>query len=1119
MKKQNRKGFTIVELVIVIAVIAILSAVLIPTFGSIIENANRSVDTQLAASATTELIIYLEGDTIDNEAELVEALEKSGVGEKLVPQNTSGANFWFNVETQTIEVIELDKVKSVGRNNAANANTSFRDLYNKNLYLVDYDVLADEFSTVDITYNVFSYIDNMATADEYKNLIVKLGEIAEDHRYYEIAVDLLAKLHNTTIKTEAGSFFSAEGNATKQEYISASASFIGNSYFKYENGNVTEVVQAPAPIGPVVIPDNIEHVVEDSFNYEGDDNKVVVGDTGILSPGFSNSDVVIGDKEYEFDPSVPTEDVLVNKENAEDKIQLTVKLPFEEIVISHASKGAVKSAGDRIYVAFRNGTLQLNVANKKDIAQTSSKVDKWELVGMDNTNGIINEATGLVDFSKIDFGGNSYVELNVKATAKDVNGTPVSAETVVVVAKPRSASMTINTNSGDLTFNSGAASPETLTLLYNGELTSYSVVTSGNYGSDSNGVSIDSILGIVPEITLTHDNFVYDNNDKKLVYKATAVGETAYYTLTVKADNAVDINISLEMADANAAIFTTDFHYDRTSDREYYIGSANAIKLSDLYNASSAFGTGDATSAKVTIYDKGSATGKLFSFNTANNDLDPFDITTYILVDADGNLTDDTATGSFVAKDSITITKENWEKAVIKFSVEEDNNLVNGKLKAYIEIVPSDNTVSTITLFSVVDGAKNVTSISELANSGNEHTTDIVLQADIPTVANSDKVLLGDNTLYGNGYVITATTYKSTAADNVLTDSFISVNGGTVDNIYIDGPVYPVLNYDHNSDKYYVSGISLTGSSTIRNSYVSGFRQPVCSSGSDAVLTMNNTTLRGGNYANLLIKDGNLNLHNVTTIQDQNGMRATVDDTSKYVTGMGIGLEEGALDSKIVITGYLDQYNWVKNGQTAILPSLSTSGVSLNVNNLFSFIFNGIKEKVLVMNVTADMGSVKYFINQAEGMDPNSRTDGYVHAGIVFGKLGSDAASLVESVTIDESGRTDGAIKMRKFERLKLLFSETGLERNGSFLFTAKDYFKTDGLVVIWSHTDNRQWAAASLDYSIGWTGVQVTRLVNPTGTKVVESKPIYKIGDGTDYPINYNGEYKTGAYASYFNK
>lgn len=51
MKKSNKKGFTIVELVIVIAVIAILAAVLIPTFSNVVEKANESKDMQAARIA------------------------------------------------------------------------------------------------------------------------------------------------------------------------------------------------------------------------------------------------------------------------------------------------------------------------------------------------------------------------------------------------------------------------------------------------------------------------------------------------------------------------------------------------------------------------------------------------------------------------------------------------------------------------------------------------------------------------------------------------------------------------------------------------------------------------------------------------------------------------------------------------------------------------------------------------------------------------------------------------------------------------------------------------------------------------------------------------------------
>ena len=69
--KNNRKGFTITELVIVIAVIAILAAVLIPTFSSIIKKANKSSDLQAARSIYTEYTANVDYATEEAERDIV----------------------------------------------------------------------------------------------------------------------------------------------------------------------------------------------------------------------------------------------------------------------------------------------------------------------------------------------------------------------------------------------------------------------------------------------------------------------------------------------------------------------------------------------------------------------------------------------------------------------------------------------------------------------------------------------------------------------------------------------------------------------------------------------------------------------------------------------------------------------------------------------------------------------------------------------------------------------------------------------------------------------------------------------------------------------------------------
>ena len=90
MLKNIKKGFTIVELVIVIAVIAILAGVLIPTFSSITKNAKESAALQQARNAM-EATLALTG-----------ASYPAGTDFIVDDGNDGKLDYWFSYEENTL---------------------------------------------------------------------------------------------------------------------------------------------------------------------------------------------------------------------------------------------------------------------------------------------------------------------------------------------------------------------------------------------------------------------------------------------------------------------------------------------------------------------------------------------------------------------------------------------------------------------------------------------------------------------------------------------------------------------------------------------------------------------------------------------------------------------------------------------------------------------------------------------------------------------------------------------------------------------------------------------------------------------------------------------------------
>ena len=103
---KSRKGFTIVELVIVIAVVAILAAVLIPTLSSIIKKANISSDIQTARNMGT----ILAAEKPANAYEAVAALKANGF-ERLHPKTKFYSFFW--IQSKNIVVLTAEGVRPI----------------------------------------------------------------------------------------------------------------------------------------------------------------------------------------------------------------------------------------------------------------------------------------------------------------------------------------------------------------------------------------------------------------------------------------------------------------------------------------------------------------------------------------------------------------------------------------------------------------------------------------------------------------------------------------------------------------------------------------------------------------------------------------------------------------------------------------------------------------------------------------------------------------------------------------------------------------------------------------------------------------------------------------------
>ena len=131
MAKKLKRAFTIVELVIVIAVIAILAAVLIPTFTTLIDRANQSADTQMVKNLNQILSSsqILEGKPASTMSEALRQAEEGGYSvDKLTP--TSKGDILWEQGSNRFVLVEEGKIVYGDPSTTAEIGTSYWKITN-----------------------------------------------------------------------------------------------------------------------------------------------------------------------------------------------------------------------------------------------------------------------------------------------------------------------------------------------------------------------------------------------------------------------------------------------------------------------------------------------------------------------------------------------------------------------------------------------------------------------------------------------------------------------------------------------------------------------------------------------------------------------------------------------------------------------------------------------------------------------------------------------------------------------------------------------------------------------------------------------------------------------------
>ena len=639
MRNNKNKGFTLVELLVVIAILAILATVSVVGYTSFIESATVSNDENIAAQLNNFLVAmkadsngkyyddFTANDgkvTEDNVWEITQYILKDGGLESLEPQALKyGYNYYYNLNTQKFEVIKEKDVTAPGLvafiRAFANGETLKPGFFKT--------------KTGDVVFLVDTKGSNLAEAVRGFYTFDFLAE--EENawaKFQEIVADAAAEGHtNISTALENTVFATAEGSKWIPGKESYDLVFHVDENVTLSEGTPTINIEVNNGVAtPIVVPENVIQIEVGSLVLNADTSTLTNAPVVFEAPAKELDDVINADFPYTFvdgnGTTCKVEDAHIETSSGESiKVKISNYLKDFDIKVIGAENKVYNSVVEDVFTYAEDGTTKTGITTNNlnsayivwdgvtfslalDTADyefyfsdstkpLSSKKINWELVSLNAPEGVtltdadkacvvFDEETATFTLSKDAATGlyPNITSITVKGTVAHVADDVTATSHTFTINLPRVTEAAFKFGGNSVTNNAvdvlwGIKADNTYMNSYDLELVS----TADNDGLSA--LTYDTVM------TVTHtwaadktvvDNFNYTFND--VFTEITDEDHTA-----TDSDKAKTITMTVNVGGYQKFTFTinvnhSQFLFEKAATGFNFVGIEGAkITLADLF--------------------------------------------------------------------------------------------------------------------------------------------------------------------------------------------------------------------------------------------------------------------------------------------------------------------------------------------------------------------------------------------------------------------------------------------------------------------------------------------------------------------------------------------------------